>query len=140
MSRGARITLRALAVAASLGVLGPLPGSAVASSKPRQRFFETVGGAVECELDDGGAAGIGVDAYCETLKPPRSATLSASGKLARCYGPTCVSNPPLNVRTLAAGRTVRLGPFTCRAEAATISCTIKSGAGFSISHAGVKSL
>jgi len=100
--------------------------------------FQTSGGTVECELDDGGAPGIGTDAYCQTVQPQRSVTLSAAGKTLICDGQTCIGNAPLNVRTIKAGRTEALGPFACTVGSASISCKIATGAGFSISPAGVK--
>jgi hypothetical protein len=95
---------------------------------------------VECELDDGGAPGIGVDAYCQTVQPQRSVTLSAAGKTLICDGQTCIGNAPLNVRTVKAGRTEALGPFACTVGSGSITCKIATGAGFSISPAGVKEL
>ena len=75
--------------AACLGAFAP-----GATARARQLFFQTRGGAVECELDDGGAAGIGVDAYCQTVQPQRSVTLSAAGVTLVCDGQTCIGNAP----------------------------------------------
>ena len=121
-----------LVVAAALALIA-VPALAKA---PPQRFFQTKGGGVDCELDDGG--GLGVNAYCQTVSPQRSVTLNAAGKVKVCTGNTCIGNAPENVKTLAAGSTVTLGPFHCTVGTATVSCRIKSGTGFSISRAGVK--
>lgn len=121
--------------AACLGAFAP-----GATARARQLFFQTRGGAVECELDDGGAAGIGVDAYCQTVQPQRSVTLSAAGVTLVCDGQTCIGNAPLNVRTVKPGRTEALGPFACTVGSASITCKIATGAGFSISPADVKEL
>ena len=132
---------RALLVPAGVLVLLCVPAaSAHTSTKPRQRFFQTSTGAVECELDDGGAAGIGVDAYCQTALPPRSVTLTAKGHARSCSGQTCIGNAPDNVQTLKAGSSVSLGPFTCRVRSASVSCKVSSGRGFAISPAGVTKL
>jgi hypothetical protein len=108
------------------------------ASAPKQRFFHSVGGSISCELDDGG--GLGVQAYCQTVSPPRSVTMGASGKLKRCTGMGCIGNGPENATTLASGHSVSLGPFKCTAGTGEISCRVSSGAGFSISAAGVKRL
>jgi hypothetical protein len=137
LSRIARRRLVWTGIVAAICLTG---GVAQATEKPRQRFFETTSGAVECELDDGGAPGIGVDAYCQTAKPPRSVRLAANGTQLSCAGPTCIGNPPLNVRKLKAGSTVSLGPFNCKVGAAAITCRVSRGAGFSVSRAGVVQL
>jgi hypothetical protein len=105
---------------------------------PPQRFFHSSGGAIECELDN--SAAIGVRAYCQTQTPPRSVTLSANGKLKHCTGDGCIGNGPTNATTLKPGHVATLGPFTCKAGARAISCTLRDGKGFSISVAGVKTL
>jgi hypothetical protein len=120
-----------------MAVSGSLAASAVATT-PKERFFNSDGGAISCELNDGG--GLGVEAYCQTAAPPRSVTMSAKGKLKRCNGRGCIGNGPLNATTLADGHSIGLGPFTCTAGAAEVSCRIKSGAGFEISSSGVKRL
>jgi hypothetical protein len=113
-----------------------LAGAAGASA-PKQRFFETSGGAVSCELDNDPST-LGVQAFCQTVTPPRSVTLKASGKVKVCSGASCIGNPPDNVKALAAGSHVKLGPFRCTVKAAAVSCRIAGGAGFSISRAGAK--
>jgi len=136
----AAIRHRAAVGAAVLAVAGLGAFAPGATARPRQLFFQTRGGAVECELDDGGAPGIGVDAYCQTVQPQRSVTLSAAGKTLICDGQTCIGNAPLDVRTVKAGRTEALGPFACTVGSTAIACKIATGAGFSISPAGVHQL
>ena len=123
-----------------LGLLCMLVAAASATAKPRQRFFQTAGGVVDCELDDGGSAGLGIDAYCQTVQPARSVTLSAAGKVLTCTGQSCIGNAPDNVQTLKAGSAVVLGPFSCTVKAASVTCKSSSGGGFSISRTGVKRL
>ena len=120
-----------------LAALPAIAATAGAAAAPA-RFFQTHGGAVECQLSDGG--GLGVSAYCQTAEPPRSVTMSAAGKLKRCAGAGCIGNPPDNVVTLAAGHAISFGPFKCAAAAASISCQVKNGDGFTISRSGVKRL
>jgi hypothetical protein len=102
------------------------------------RFFHTPNGNIECELDNGGGAD--VQAYCQTTQPPRSVTLGAHGKLKRCTGVGCIGNGPDNATVLEYGHSIALGPFTCRGGIDAISCTVKSGAGFTISRSGVRKL
>jgi hypothetical protein len=135
-----RFVLRRATLAATLGAVAALVGGGAGAfaAAPHERFFEAAHGAISCELNNGG--GLGVEAYCQTTAPPRSLTLHADGKLSRCNGEDCIGNPPLNDPTLAKGHSVTLGPFTCRAATSAVSCTLASGAGFSISRAGVKQL
>jgi hypothetical protein len=108
------------------------------AAAPAQRFFHTKGGAIECELDNGG--GLGVNAYCQTQAPPRSVTLSNKGRVHVCAGDTCIGNGPENAATLASGHSIALGPFTCKATRSAIACKLADGKGFSISLVGVKTL
>jgi hypothetical protein len=103
----------------------------------RSRFFHTPNGNIECELDDGAGA---VQAYCQTITPPRSVTLSAHGKLRRCTGVGCLGNGPDDATVLAYGQTIGLGPFRCRGGINEISCTVDGGAGFTISRRAVTKL
>jgi hypothetical protein len=113
-----------------------LAATPAAAAAPASRFFQTHGGAIECQLNDGG--GLGVEAYCQTGSPPRSVTMNAAGKLDRCSGPDCIGNPPLDVATLADGSAISFGPFKCTNGRGAIACKIKDGRGFTISRAGVK--
>lgn len=133
---GRALIPRAGALLASLALA--LGAADAGASAPKQRFFHSVGGAISCELDDGG--GLGIDAYCQTVSPPRSVKMGATGAIKRCTGMGCIGNGPLNATTLASGHSVSLGPFKCTAATAEISCHVSSGAGFSISAAGVKRL
>jgi hypothetical protein len=120
---------------------GTLIGALVVKSDAAtftDRFFHTPNGNIECELDDGGGAG--VQAYCQSTQPPRSVTLGADGKLKRCTGVGCIGNGPDNASVLEYGHSVTLGPFTCRGGINAISCTVKRGAGFSISRSAVTRL
>jgi hypothetical protein len=109
---------------------------AALGGQPPERFFAALGGAITCQLNDGG--GLGVEAYCQTVSPPRSVTLSAKGRVKTCSGRNCIGNPPDGERTLAAGHSLALGPFSCKATASAVDCRLASGAGFAISLAGVK--
>jgi hypothetical protein len=106
-------------------------------SKPHERSFQTTGGAVECQIEDGGTD---VDAYCQTTQPPRSVTLSASGKTLTCSGATCIGAARLDAQAIVAGGSVTLGPFSCSVMTASVSCRVGRRGGFSISPSGVKAL
>jgi hypothetical protein len=66
--------------------------------------------------------------------------MGANGTLKRCGGRGCIGNGPLNATTLPAGHSISFGPFKCSAGRAQISCRVRSGAGFTISQAGVTRL
>lgn len=76
-------------------------------------------------------------AFCATNTPPESATLDDTGVLSTCSGENCVGNAPQNSPTLAFGKTTASGPFTCRSEVDSVTCTVTSGRGFSISSSGI---
>jgi hypothetical protein len=130
---GAIVTCTVLALSAPAVALAGAHKAA-----PKERFFDSDGGAISCQLNDGG--GLGVEAYCQTASPPRSVTMGANGTLKRCGGQGCIGNGPLNATTLPPGHSISFGPFKCTAGSAQISCRVRSGAGFAISHAGVTRL
>ncbi len=80
-------------------------------------FF--VGGGrtgLNCELDD---AAYNMDsnyrtmAYCQSVTPARSASLSGHGPAKTCEGIACIGNPGTGTPTFSSGIKVLLGPFTC---------------------------
>jgi hypothetical protein len=128
-----------LAAAAALALaLAASAATSANATTPPQRFFSALAGAVSCELDDGG--GLAVQAYCQTITKPRSATLSANGKVTLCSGVRCIGNPPDNEKSLAAGHRASLGPFTCTVSSSMVDCTVQGDRGFSISRTGVKKI
>jgi hypothetical protein len=122
---------RTLALAAlALALTTPL-----AQASPHSRFFLSPSHNISCEVDVG-VAGIPEQAYCQSMSPPASATLTARGKLKTCRGANCIGNPPEHDPTLAYGRSFVSGPFRCTSRASGVTCRAGTR-GFTISRAGV---
>jgi hypothetical protein len=94
-------------------------------------WFHSKSFNIECELRVSKSSSKSY-AYCQTVHPPRSATLSTKGTYKVCNGGSCIGNGPENSRTFAAGTSLRVGPFRCASKISAITCTIASGRGFSI--------
>ena len=122
-----RILLLALVALACTASLAQAAGHA--------RFFLSPSGNISCELDVG-RAGIPDAAYCQSVTPALSATLTATGHVRTCSGQGCLGNPPEKDATLAYGRTAALGPFRCTSRASGVTCT-GAGRGFTISRNGI---
>jgi hypothetical protein len=91
-------------------------------------------GNISCEIDYGHAGLHQV--YCQTVLPPRSVTMSVSGRLTKCVGRNCLGNPAVDTPTLAYGRSTGTGPFRCLSAKRGITCTV-AGRGFRISSSGI---
>jgi hypothetical protein len=121
-----------LAALVALACAAPL-----AQAAPHQRFFLSPTHNISCEIDVG-QVGIPDRAYCQTMQPPASATLSAKGKPRLCHGTGCIGNPPEQDPTLAYGRSISLGQFRCTSRASGVTCRGHAG-GFTISRSGISS-
>lgn len=118
-------------------------GQIVAEALPRtQDFFRSPSGNIECELNLGVEGQSSASAYCQTMSPPESVTMTAKGALTTCSKPVgCLGNGPVNEPRLAYGSSTELGPFRCVSNDTTgITCTIVRGKGFDISRAGLRSI
>ena len=60
--------------------------------------------------------------------------------LTECTGVNCLSNAGANTPTLAYGRSITLGPFTCASSTAGMKCTLANGDGFLISSSATTAL
>lgn len=127
-----------VAVGAAAGVIAvPAPGSVGAA-----RWFFTPGrSGVSCQLEVRRPT---TDASCLAYQPGSpyrtavAVTMSASGKLSICRGLRCIGNAPEHTPTLAAGRSIELGPFRCTSLTAGVRCIVtKLGHGFRLSTLGV---
>jgi hypothetical protein len=119
-----------------LGVLLAVSSSATATAK--RSFFLSPSGNISCELHwkDGG---LGTFAYCQTRSPARSAKLRSSGSLKVCTGSKCIGNPPTDAKTLAYGKSRRVGGWRCTSRSTGMTCVrTSSGKGFRIAVAGVR--
>jgi hypothetical protein len=111
--------------------------SAADSSSAAVRWFHSPTGNIQCQVSAHDTRGTA--AYCQTFKPGRSVTLSASGALKTCHGAGCLGNGPEDAFTLKYGRSVTVGPFRCTSLQSGMRCVVKaSGRGFLLSRKGVK--
>lgn len=124
------------------------PSSTTAPASPTSRPITTVptqtatGGEflspsanISCQLTYK-APGQTDAAYCQTLTPPRSVTLSADGSYKTCTGVKCIGNPGTDTPTLAYGQGTGIGPFLCLSASSGVTCTV-SGRGFKIAISGI---
>ncbi len=95
---------------------------------------------ISCEIDYNLGPSAVTSAFCLTLSPPKSVTLTTNAALAECTGTTCLANAGENTPTLAYGQSITLGPFTCASSTAGMKCTLASGDGFLISSAATTPL
>jgi hypothetical protein len=132
-----------LLASALLAAVSPAAAGAAHTASLQQRFFRSPSGNISCELDYDSAhpaESPPTTDFCQTVSPARSVTMSAKGRLKVCSGQKCIGNPPENASPLRYGRSIRLGPFTCKSLRAGVRCRISGGTGFEISRAGVERL
>jgi hypothetical protein len=91
-------------------------------------------GTISCEIDNGYVNAH--QAYCQTITPAESVTMSLKGKLKKCVGQRCIGNPADNAVNLPYGSSTGAGPFHCLSTKPGVICTI-SGKGFRISKSGI---
>lgn len=92
---------------------------------------------ISCEIDYTTSGTPTESVFCETISPPQSVVMSASGSLQTCSGMQCLGNAGVNTPTLAYGDSTGIGPFRCKSTVASMICTVTSGQGFSISRTGI---
>jgi hypothetical protein len=97
--------------------VAPLPVPEIHLTTASTEFFVGNGKAgLNCELDD---ATYNMDsnyrtmAYCQSVTPARSVSMSGSGAAKTCEGIACIGNPGTGTPTFSSGVKVILGPFTC---------------------------
>jgi hypothetical protein len=129
--------LGVVGVIACTGLAMWAAGSQASSGSTRhQRFFFSPSGNIDCEIDSGKQ--VGTRAFCQTSKPPQSATLHRDGNLTKCRALGCLSNAPEHTPTLHYGRKVTVGPFRCASLRKGMRCVvIRSGHGFLIGRSGI---
>ena len=67
---------------------------------------------IACEMDFR-FAHIGAATFCQTLAPPRSVTITATGAIDECSGVSCVGHPAKNTPVLIYMASTATGPFLC---------------------------
>ena len=104
---------------------------------PTRGEFYSPSGNISCEIDNVPPV---PSIYCQTSRPPRSATLKADGSLTVCDGNNCLGNAAIGTPTLAYGTATGSGDLGCASEVSGMRCTIGPGDGFFISRSGVVAL
>ena len=133
-----RTVVAAIAIAVIAGSLGT-PRAAADNAICGQGWcsFLSPSRNIGCELDYQRGSGIPDQVYCQSDNSPQSVTMSSTGVLKTCTGETCLGNSGQGTPTLAYGQSAEIGPFTCRSEAAGMTCTVTSGRGFTISNSAI---
>jgi hypothetical protein len=78
---------------------------------------------------------IGAAAFCQTLAPPRSVTITATGAIDECSGVSCVGHPAKNTPVLMYMGSTATGPFLCASRFDGVACSA-AGRAFLISRSG----
>ncbi|HTW99737.1 MAG TPA: hypothetical protein VMD59_13220 [Acidimicrobiales bacterium] len=90
---------------------------------------------ISCEID-WHIATLPSVAYCQTLSPPRSVTLSPSGGIKTCSGMRCIGNPAENAEVLPYLTSTSAGPFLCTSRIDGVACSA-AGLAFLIARSGI---
>lgn len=106
-----------------------------AATGPHGSEFVSPSRNINCEID-WRRVGLPPHVDCETLTPPRSVTLSASGTVTACNGVRCVGNPAEGARVLPYLTSVRVGPFLCTSRLDGVACSARTRA-FLIARSGI---
>ena len=126
------VTTTTAAVTTTTGTLVPETPTSTEFYSPSQN--------ISCEIDTQGGTNPQDLAYCDTLSPQQSATLTAPSTLTSCTGDLCLANAGVGTPTLPYGYSVTLGSITCLSMTQGMKCTLPSGNGFLIAKAGVTPL
>lgn len=141
-----RIGLAAAVLGAA--VLGP-PVPVATADQPvcsgTRCSFTSPNQSIGCTITAGAGRTNPDGVFCGWTDGERShtVTMSATGALDPCINPAvelvnrCIVTPMSGAVALGYGQTASLGPFTCLAEAAAISCTVPPGKGFTMNKAGI---
>jgi hypothetical protein len=139
-------TTRRAAPSSTVPAGATTPTGATATTRPTPTLpmqtatggeFLSPTGNISCEIDDTSS---NQSVLCQTLSPPQSVTMTASGALTKCTGPQCSSNPGEDTPTLAYGTATGVGPFRCLSATTGMTCTVTGGKGFQISASGISQL
>ncbi len=130
------MTKSALVTAGCLSLVLAAPASAGSGTV---KYFLSANNNISCQVSSGGV--LGTLAFCQTIKPARSATLHRNGFVKFCKGVACLGDPADTAKTLKDGKDVVVGPFTCFADHNTITCYVtRTNKGFVASKTGIKKI
>jgi hypothetical protein len=135
---------------AGAGTRGPVVGQAMGpvrlvavtrepatATTARDIVFLSPSGNIGCEVD-WQFARIGAASLCQTLAPPQSVTIAATGAIEKCSGVACVGHPAKNTPVLGYMSSTTAGPFLCASRFDGVACSA-AGRAFLISRSGVVS-
>jgi hypothetical protein len=123
------IALAACALSTALGFAG--------AAEAKVAWFLTPSGNLGCEVADHDVRGS--YAFCQSNRRPQTVRMAPSGRLSICRGQRCLGDPPENTPTLAYGRRVRVGRFSCTSAASGVRCVVvASGRGFVIDRVAIR--
>jgi hypothetical protein len=90
---------------------------------------------IGCEVD-WQFAHLGAATLCQTLAPPQSVTIAATGAIEKCSGVACVGHPAKTTPVLAYMASTTSGPFVCASRFDGVACSA-NGRAFLISRSGI---
>ncbi|OBA58369.1 hypothetical protein A5647_21075 [Mycobacterium sp. 1100029.7] len=137
MKRAAAMAIGFVVVGGGLGMPSAAADRPVCSAS--ECAFLSPSRNISCEVNYQ-RSGLTDDAYCQTMEPPQSATLSAGGVVTACNGTSCLGNAAENTPTLAYGQSAGIGPFSCTSKQDGVTCTVSTGKGFTLSNAGITNI
>lgn len=92
---------------------------------------------ISCEID-WHVTGLPSTAYCQTVAPPRSVTISPLGSVKTCSGVRCIGNPADNAEVLGYLTSTSVGAFVCTSRIDGVACGA-AGRAFLIARSGITS-
>jgi hypothetical protein len=128
---------RALRIAVAVLAVGVLLTTGASLAQAGEHEFYAPGHRVECAVSDTTWYG----AMCQ-VPGFHYARLARSGRSTICSGASCpYSNAAENTPTLARGKTLRVGRFSCTSSAGAIRCVVRAtGHGFRMTPSGAKTV
>jgi hypothetical protein len=105
-----------------------------ATTTPHGAVFVSPSRNIGCEVDFR-FAHIGAATFCQTLAPPQSVTITATGAIEKCSGVACVGHPAKNTPVLLYMTSTAAGPFLCASRFDGVACSAGDRA-FLISRSG----
>lgn len=122
-------------------ILPPLSGPSTTGVPARTDVpsveFRSPSANIECELDGPGFAD-GPRAFCQTMTPSQSVTMSPDGSFRTCTGISCLGNAGTQETVLPYGSRTALGAFECTSDTTGVTCrSVSTGNGFHIDRSGI---
>jgi hypothetical protein len=132
---------------ATLVAIGVRPSTAATTAGPatttttttttstRGSVFLSPSRNIGCEVD-WQFTHLGAATLCQTLAPPESVTIAATGAIEKCSGVACVGHPAKSTPVLGYMASTTSGPFLCASRFDGVACSA-GGRAFLISRSGI---